>query len=328
MLEPLVPKGPSIEELHGGSGKDSCELKYESMDLAFENNVNGQGAVIQLGSFQATGLDHPKLPSVITLLPLKISEEEKAHSLGDVESLVFRYKRKRKQLRPLDQDADSSADDEYLTDVWFRLQGMQLKLGRKPEPQDVYVDGVKVSSKPDHPGIQTGMGLPDIQALVNKAVSLLQERQSDIETLRKNAERVNTNDVKWGVEVGNCEVLLEKQEGNGKLAVYKPYGTVRLSDAQRHTLSKSYFEIETQLIKAKSSLAMQENAKEDFQTKINQLQAALQTVEAEKADKLKKLTEEFNALEAKFVSAKVSIAQHQMENDNLQNQLNKQEKRR
>lgn len=327
MAEPLVPAGPSIEELLGGTGKDSCELKYESMDLAFENNVNGQGAVIQLGSFQATGLDHPKLPSVITLLPLKVSDEEKAHSLGDVESLVFRYKRKRKQLRPLDTDAESLPDDEYLTDVWFRLQGMQLKIGRKPEPPVVIVDGVKVSSKPDHPGIQTGMGLPDIQALVNKAVSLLQERQSDIEVLRKNAEKVNF-DVKWGVEVGNCEVLLEKQEGTGKSAVYKPYGTVRLSDAQRHSLSKSYFELETQLIKAKSSLAMQENAKEDFQTTINKLQAALNTVEADKADKLKKLTEEFNALEAKFVTAKVTIAQSQMENDNLQNQLNKQEKSR
>jgi hypothetical protein len=274
--------------------------------LAFENNLNGQGAVIQLGSFQALGLDHPQLPSVITLLPLKISDEEKAHSLGDVESLVFRYKRKRKQPHQADDTSDPSPDEEYLTEVWFRLQGMQ----------------VKVSSKPDFPEAQTGMGLPDIQEIVNKAVSLLQERKSDIEVLRQNAERITLPDVKWGVEVGNCEVLLEKQDENGS-KVYKPYGTVRLADAQRQTLTKSYFEIEGQLVQAKSSLAMKEYEREDFQTKITQLQNSLVSLEADKMEKLKKLNDEFTALEAKFVSAKVAIAQHQMENDNLQSQISR-----
>jgi hypothetical protein len=48
-----------------------------------------------------------------------------------------------------------------------------------------------VSSKPNHPGIKTGMGLPDIQEVVNKAVSLIRERESDIEVLRKNADKIN-----------------------------------------------------------------------------------------------------------------------------------------
>eukprot|EP00026_Physarum_polycephalum_P000153 Phypoly_transcript_00153.p1 GENE.Phypoly_transcript_00153~~Phypoly_transcript_00153.p1 ORF type:complete len:1043 (-),score=250.60 Phypoly_transcript_00153:3302-6352(-) len=247
------PSGPSIEEILGGADKNACELKYENMQLAFENNLNGQGVVVQLGSFQATGLDHPKLPSVITLMPLRIVDDDKANTLGEVDSLIFRYKRRRRVLRTGEED--TAGDEDYVTEVWFRLQGMQ----------------VKVTSKPNHPGIKTGMGLPDIQALVNKAVSLIRERESDIETLRKNVDKVNF-DVKWGVELGNCEVLLEKEEANGTVSVVKPYGTVRLSDAQRQQLAKSYFEVEGQLINAKTNLALQEYAKEEYETKITALQ--------------------------------------------------------
>lgn len=45
-------KQPSFEELLGTNSKDLCEVKYDGMDLAFENNMNGQGVVVQLGQFQ------------------------------------------------------------------------------------------------------------------------------------------------------------------------------------------------------------------------------------------------------------------------------------
>jgi len=258
--------------------------------------------VVQLGSFQATGLDHPKLPSVITLLPLKVTEEEKAHKLEDVDSLVFRYKRKRKNP----SQEDPAPDEEYLTDVWFRLQGMQ----------------VKISSKPNHPGLKLGVGLPDIQNLVTKAVNLIQERKSDIDLIRENAKKIDFG-VKWGVELGNCEVLLEEvdQSGGTSTGVYRPYGTVRLSDAQRQSITKSYFELETQLVKAKTSLLLQENEKEELVAKVTSLQNALLALEEDKMLKLKKLTDDFTSLEAKFIDAKVTIAQHQMENDNLKTEV-------
>jgi hypothetical protein len=304
-LSPTVEEStpaPSIETLLGTNSTELCEVKYEGMDLAFENNINGQGVVVQLGSFQATGLDHPKLPSVVTLLPLKVTEEEKAHKLEDVDSLVFRYKRKRKNP----SQEDPAPDEEYLTDVWFRLQGMQ----------------VKISSKPNHPGLKLGVGLPDIQNLVNKAVNLIQERKSDIDLIRENAKKIDFG-VKWGVELGNCEVLLEEvdQSGGTSTGVYRPYGTVRLSDAQRQSITKSYFELETQLVKAKTSLLLQENEKEELVAKVTSLQNALLALEEDKMLKLKKLTDDLSSLEAKFIDAKVTIAQHQMENDNLKTEV-------
>lgn len=308
-LDEPSEKGPSIEDLLGCVDKNACELKYENMDLAFENNMNGQGVVVQLGSFQATGLDHPKFPSIITLVPLKPLAEEQ--HLGEIESLVFRYKRKRKQPKTADDVEDS--DEDYATDVWFRLQGMQ----------------VKVTSKANFVGPKKtgGMGLPDLQALVNKAVALLQERKSDIDMLKKNVEKVNVQDVKWGVELGNCEVLLEKEDKSGTVTIYKPYGTVRLADAQRQSLTKSYFEVETQLINAKSNLANSANLQEDLQTQVTQLQSALMALEADKITKLQKLSEDFAALESKFVEAKVSIAQYQMDNDNLKSTVNRLQKK-
>lgn len=315
MDNPLAPtpsdlESPSIEDLLSANSTDLCELKYDSMDLAFENNLNGQGVVIQLGSFQATGLDHPKLPSVVTLLPLKITEEEKAHQLEDIESLVFRYKRKRRVLRSLEvstDDLNAPIDEDYLTDVWFRLQGMQ----------------VKISSKPNHPGLKMGMGLPDIQALVNRAVSLIQERQSDIEVVKANAAKIDTSDVKWGVELGNSEVVLEEIDKNGAPNTFKSYGTVRLADAQRQAITKAYMDLETQLIKAKTSLLMQETERDDFNTKIAALEKAVAAADDIAAQKTKKLNDDFLALESKFIQAKVTIAQHQMENDNLQSQINR-----
>lgn len=228
---------------------------------------------------------------------------KKNHYVQDVESLVFRYKRRRKHIT----SDDPSPDEEYTVDVWVRLQGMQVKL----------------SSKPDQPA-DAGMGLPDIQDLVNKAVALIQERKSDIDLIRENAKHIDFG-VKWGVEVGNCEVLLEEIEKDGvkSTGVYKPYGVVRLSDAQRHSLAKNYVDLEDQLVKAKTSLAMKENEKEDMVTKISSLQNALLTLEADKVERLKKITDEFTALEAKFVQAKITIAQHQMDNDNLKSQISR-----
>ena len=92
------------------------------------------------------------------------------------------------------------------------------------------------------------MGLPDIQNLVNKAVSLIRERELDIEVLRQNAkyagggegkenrgrrksqrgdrERqvrcISSNslcsaDVKRAVEMGKCEVLLKRRNKKEQL---------------------------------------------------------------------------------------------------------------
>ena len=254
---------------------------------------------------------------------------------------------------------------------------LSLPLPSLFSPSSSLLSQVKVTSKPNHPGITTGMGLPDIQNLVNKAVSLIRERESDIEVLRQNADKISFGmcgerwrrrgeenrvgegeigrqarctysnsfciaDVKWGVELGNCEVLLEKEEQNGTVTVVKyvtppshhlsfllllslfspsffspcveykvtkvlhrPYGTVRLSDAQRQQLTKSYFEVENQLVlvplflparppflsllpsslppfvmlnkcpQAKTGLALQENAKEEYELKINKLQSTV-----------------------------------------------------
>ena len=47
-----------------------------------------------------------------------------------------------------------------------------------------------MTSKPNHLGITTGMGLPDIQNLVNKAVPF-RERELDIVVLRQNANKIS-----------------------------------------------------------------------------------------------------------------------------------------
>jgi hypothetical protein len=298
--DPLaVQANTAVEEVISGEVDNPCELKFEHLDLALENNINGQGVVLQLGSFQATGLDHPKLPSIITLVPLVGRDDEKLPpGVSEVESLLFRYKRKRKATRSGETPVEP---EEFITEVLGRLQRMQVRIARKP----------------NHPGFNTGgMGLPDVQGMVNKAVSLIQERRGDINALQANVKQINF-DVKWSVELGNCEVSMEKAEDpSSGTIVYKPYGTVRLVDAARPNLVGTCKDFESRLVNAKFSLAQNEVEKEEKNTIIHELQAALMKSQQEKENELSTLREQYAALEMKLVQAKMAMAQMQEEADN------------
>lgn len=65
---------------------------------------------------------------------------------------------------------------------------------------------------------------------------------------------------------------------NWLIIIFRPYGTVRLSDAQRQSLSKNYLDVEGQLVKAKTSLLLKENEREEMTTKIASLQSAVSNI--------------------------------------------------
>jgi len=298
IFDPLS-ENTSVTEVIDGEVDNPCSLKFEHLDLALENNINGQGVVLQLGSFQATGLDHHKLPSIIVLEPLVGGEDDKLpEGVSEVESLLFRYKRKRRPTR----SGETPVDDDFVTEVLARLQRMHVKITRKP----------------NHPGFNTGdIGLPDVHGMINRVVALIQARKSSIDTLKQNVKQINF-DVKWGVELGNCEVSMEKAEDpNAGTIVHKPYGTVRLADSARPNLVKTCKEFETRLVTAKFALAQNEVEKEEQNTIIHELKAALAKVEAEKTSSLNLLKEQYAALEMKLVQTKMAMAQMQEEADNL-----------
>lgn len=51
---------------------------------------------------------------------------------------------------------------------------------------------LKVTQKQNYQkSTSAGMGLPDVQALVNRVVATIQERKGDIDALRENVKQIN-----------------------------------------------------------------------------------------------------------------------------------------
>eukprot|EP01113_Clastostelium_recurvatum_P020145 TRINITY_DN2393_c0_g1_i1.p1 TRINITY_DN2393_c0_g1~~TRINITY_DN2393_c0_g1_i1.p1 ORF type:complete len:1118 (-),score=267.47 TRINITY_DN2393_c0_g1_i1:1140-4493(-) len=327
----LAPTGDDdlVETAPGqASTKKAAELKFGGMDWALENSHNGQTIVIHLSTFQATDMEHPKLPTSLNLIPLQIAAADTLpDELKEGDNLQFRYKRRRKFLRPhppgssgphppstpplgngtsgapspaTPSGSDASSADEWMTEVWGRLQGMQVKVMRRP--------GARAPT--------AGMGLPDMQAMVNKVVSAIQSRKGDIDALKQNVKDINF-DVRWGIELGNVEVLMgDASSREGGTVLYKPVGTVRLSDSNRTELIRLHNTLEGQLLQARLSLATIEADRDVHTSRIAELE-----------HNLGKLQDSYQSVEMKLVQAKMAMAEQQMENDNLRSALKRYEKK-
>jgi len=215
---------------------------------------------------------------------------------------VFRYKRRRRITTAGNIDPSSN---EMQTEVFGQLQRMQ----------------VKVSKKPDFVSASAGLALPDVQAMVTRVVTMIQDRKSDIEILKTNVKQIDLADIRWAFETGNCEFLLE-HGGTPSRSL----GAVRFSDANRLPLIKLARELENRLVAAKEQVNKASLDKEDHNAKLAEMESTLLRMTAEKDTKISKMYEEYQQLEMKLVKAKMDAAQFQMENDNLSSELRKYKK--
>jgi len=187
---------------------------------------------------------------------------------------------------------------------------------------------VKVQRRPGLSVLKpiAGMGLPDVQSIINKVVAGIQSRRADIDALKQNVKDIDF-DVRWGIELGNCEVLLGDASSRDGGVVYKPVGAIRINDSSRAGLLKLHRVLEEQLLNSRMSAAGMEQEREAKDERIAILERDLLRAREEKEKAVAKLHDEYQELEMRLVQAKMAGAEQQMENDNLRSALKRYEKK-
>ncbi|GAM26277.1 hypothetical protein SAMD00019534_094520 [Acytostelium subglobosum LB1] len=289
------------------------EFKVEMMGVALQNNQHGQSIVFKIGTFEALGIEHPKLTTSTTLRPLPVPEDEYIPSRqADNTNMLITYRRRQKKDANNTVAVDSELDD-WLAEVNVRLQGMQVLVLKK-----------KGSSHGASKGANSGLKLPDIQSFITKMVQTLDEKKEDFDNIKKGIKKVKL-DLVWGVELGNCEILMgNKSKDNNP---YRPKGVIRITDTNRKTNARAYKDIEQELLKKTLESAKSEEDTDYYNNKIAQLQAEIENLKKQANEELLSLKQEYMSLEGKFIQTKMGLADMENENDSLKFELKKYQKK-
>ncbi|EFA83100.1 hypothetical protein PPL_03890 [Heterostelium album PN500] len=308
LLEPKTMVGDIVDTTVTSDGSALSEFKVESMGLALVNNATGQNIVFKVGTFEATGIEHPKLTTSTTLRPLPVPEDEYIPSRqADNTNLLVAYRRRQKKDSTTAIAVDSELND-WIAEVNVRLQGTQVMVVKKKGS----------SSK------KSGLKIPDIQNFITKLVNTIEQKKEDIDNLKKGIKKVKL-DIVWSLELGNCEILMgNKSKGSD---AYRPKGIVRITDTNRKTNAKAYKDIEEELLKKTLESAQSEEEKDYFNNKINQLTAELENIKKQSNQELLTLKQEYMTLESKFIQTKMTMAEMENENDSLKYEMKKLQKK-
>eukprot|EP01132_Coremiostelium_polycephalum_P004868 gene4868-6068_t len=285
------------------------QLKAERLGIILQNNVEGQVIVIKVGSFEAHGIDHPKLSTTTILRPLPIPEDEiiPAPNLNDTNLLVT-YRRKQKKIVESNTILVDGEMDEWVTDVWVKLQGTQVKVMKKYVPP-----GTAKSSSPTKKKIK----MPDIKNFITKVVGVLERKKDKLSDIKKGIKKVHLN-LKWGVELGNCEILLGEKskpaiKGESGTTIYssdeRPKGIIKITDTNRKVNAKAYKDMEFELLKKNSERAETEVEKELYTNKIAQLEEELKNLKKRSEMEKEVLVKQYQELEGKFIESKYALAE-------------------
>ncbi|EGC36147.1 hypothetical protein DICPUDRAFT_32310 [Dictyostelium purpureum] len=285
------------------------QIKVQNLGIALQNNNLGQTIVFKIGSFEAYGIDHPKLSTSTILRPLPIPDDEVIPATNqDNTNLLITYKR-RQQINSESAGNAILVDkeiEEWVTDVWVKLQGTQVRVMKKRFPQGYQKP--KVSRKK--------IKMPDIKNFITKVVGMVERKRGKIKNIHKNIKKVNMN-IKWGVELGNCEILLgEKSKVLGSSGVlddftidpnYQPKGIIKITDTNRKVNAQAYRDIEDELLKKNQNLT--ENIMVD-QEKDEYIKSLLKQIETLKQEN-DIASKDYKVLEEKYIKTKMDLAELQ-----------------
>ncbi|KAM9953109.1 hypothetical protein ACTFIR_008168 [Dictyostelium discoideum] len=294
----------------GGGGDILSQIKVQSMGIILQNNDIGQTIVFKIGTFEAYGIDHPKLSTSTILRPLPIPDDELIPATNqDNTNLLITYKRRhQKDVAKQSVLIDKEIDD-WVTDVWVKLQGTQVRVMKKRYPP-----GFKKPHKSKTFGKKIKM--PDIKNFITKVVGLVERKRGKIKNIQKSIKKVNMN-IKWGVELGNCEILLGEKSSKtldpsygGILndftidPSYQPKGIIKITDTNRRVNAQAYKNIEEELIKKTTTLTQTVLAEQERDDYIKGLMDQIEKLKSEK----KIMENDYTILEQKFINTKMELA--------------------
>jgi len=161
----------------------------------------------------------------------------------------------------------------------------------------------------------------NIQKLIQKVVGMIDSRKDQImgglETLKGKEGAIKENlgklkfDLRWEVEMGDCEVSYGEQENSGK----KAQGLFKVTNnTVMNQVTGRFLELEQQLIKSKTDFATTMNESQTEKDEINRKVKELE-------EKLNQAVKDRETYEKRFVDAKMALSEVQMQNQDMQRNL-------
>ncbi|KYQ90429.1 hypothetical protein DLAC_09050 [Tieghemostelium lacteum] len=302
----------TITQQPGSQIEKLSEIKVQSLGILLQNKDQGQNIVIKIGSIEAYGIDHPKMSTSCSLRPLPIPDDEYIPSAThDDTNLLITYQRRAKKLSQslINQVLMDNELNEYLTEVWVKLQGTQVRIQKKTNTH--------LSDPTATKSTKSKIKMPDLKNFITKAVNLIERRKDRIKDIKKGIKKVNLN-LRWGLELGNCEILLGDKSkkslnqitgSTGDVEEYQPKGIIKITDTNRKSNASSYKQMENELLKKNSESARNEEEREIYTDKIQSMQEELDSIKSRYETELSTLRQQYEELEAKFVSTKLELAE-------------------
>jgi len=271
-------------------------VTFQSLQSGFENTVDKQNVVAKMKSLEMKEVESTGY--LFSLSPISQSESSPTVIFNlktdDVFNFQFYYSRSSKKGEP------------SASEVKARLQDMQIVLQAKPTDPEKETADVPVTA------------LPNIQEFFQRIVNLvdskreevlsklekLKEKEKDILTLKENIQKIKF-DLRWSVEMGDCEVSYLDADG-------RPRGGFKVNNnTQVNKMMNKFIETENLLVDTKLGLATQvqdtEGQLEDLRHKVKLLDGKLKSAEAAKLD-----------AEEKYVKAKMEFSEMAMKYNDLE----------
>jgi len=290
-------------------------LTFTGLGLIVENSAARQSVMARLLTLQADGLDHPKSPMSLKLLPLVQAQQSSSFLDEACHHLSITCQR----LIP--------KEGHPFTEIAVRLQGMQ------------------VTSQAKKGGISGLRGdiealIPDLQRVAKKITSTLIGIKKDekkmniikggVEKLKEGVEKgvemaekaLEYLDLSWEFEIADCEVqLLDADWSEDKRVVRKPFGTIKVSTFNRRQLTSRFASLETELIDTKMSLAQSEAELDEMRNDVKELKDKLRQSTSKSQGAEVKIRNEMANVEQLLIETKLKLAELQSENDELRRKI-------
>jgi len=279
-------------------------LKFENFEFGIENAHEKQNFMLKLKSMNVQELDIPKAPQFITFEPLPYDPQlVKIFNLSADETYNLRIFYSR--YSPKDQDSHS--------EIWIRLENMNIVFKKKPKDQRSPLP----EGTPEKPSTLSTLSTPNIEKIIQKVVSMIDSKKekifSGLEAVKQREAMIKENlgkfkmDFRWEFEMGDCHVTYSDEERSEK-----PVGTFKVSNnSQMKQVVTKFLELEHHLIQSKLDTAQMmsqgQTEKDDLFRRVKDLE-----------DKLSQFKKEKEAFENKYIEAKMSLSEVQMQNQDLQ----------
>jgi len=288
------------------------QFNFRNLCFVLENTLHHQKVQVELGSFEAHDLDHPKSPSSLNLLPLQGASDflEGGHS-----AFVMNCAREHPE------------NGKAFTNVSVFLQGMQISCQAKRSA----IRGI-------HRELEAA--IPDLkrigQKITDTLVGLKQDQQrvdkleADVDKMKQRmgkgvdfAERaLDFLDLSWSFNLSDCQLVLLENDWtpeNGK----KPFGSISISSFNKEELSKRFEDLNQELIATKLRLAQSDMGMDNIAIAKKAQDTAVLAMKKQLDEERARHKEELEGIEQQLIMAKMSLAEAQVEVQDLQARLKK-----